>query len=86
MRQRQISDAERSIGAKHREAAVNLPAALDPDQATNPPRRVNATHLGRGAHDRECLGIASCQRVNEIDLLKRPRDLLGPGQFGRDPD
>ena len=81
--QRQIARAEIMIGAQHREAVVDLAAALDADHRGDAPALVDAAHVGGGARQREGLRIARDDILDQIDLLERLLDLLGRRQAGR---
>ena len=86
VRQRQIGCSEPPIGAQHRQAAVDLPAALDPDQRPDPPGPVRGAHVSGGPRDLEMLRIAGGQAVDHADLVQRVLDLLHLRQVGRHPD
>jgi len=84
MRQRQVRRAERAIRAQHREAAVDLPPALDPEHAGDPPLRMDAADVGGRRRLREHGRIPPENFLHQRDLLERRLDLFGPGHPGID--
>ncbi len=84
MGQRQIAGAEQFIGAQHREARVDLAAALDPHHRRDLARFVDAADIGGGGGEFERVGVARDDLADEIDLLERLDHLILLGLAGRD--